>query len=121
MTLNDPQFVEAARRLAQRTLAEAAEADDARIDFMARRLLARPLRDAEEAEVVRGSLDRLVAYYQSHPDDAAKLLIAVGESTSRDAGRPATPRAPGRLDHARQRTDEPGRSPQQVITADASS
>jgi hypothetical protein len=77
VTLNDPQFIEAARALAQRALAEAPEAGDARIDFVARRLLARPLRD-DETKIVRASLDRLIAYYQSHPDDAAKLM-KVGE------------------------------------------
>ncbi len=77
VTMNDPQFVEAARALAQRTLAEAPDEGDARIDSLARRVLARPLRDAE-TEVVRASLDRLVAYYQSHPDDAAQL-VKVGE------------------------------------------
>jgi len=77
VTLNDPQFVEAARALAQRTLAEAPDACDARIDSIARRLLARPFRD-DERNVVRASLDRLVAYYRSNPEDAAKLL-KVGE------------------------------------------
>jgi hypothetical protein len=77
VTLNDPQFVEAARALAQRTLAEAPDSCDARIDSIARRLLARPFRDDERA-VVRASFDRLVAYYQSNPEDAAQLL-KVGE------------------------------------------
>jgi hypothetical protein len=77
-TLNDPQFVEAARRLAERTLKEAGETDDARIDFIARRLLSRPLRDAE-TPIVKSSLGSLANYYQSHADDAKKL-IATGES-----------------------------------------
>jgi len=77
-TLNSTQFVEAARALAQRALAiEPAESDDARIDFIAQRLLARHLR-AEELEIVRGSLDKLVAFYKANPDDAARLLN-VGE------------------------------------------
>ena len=53
MTLNDPQFVEAARFLAQTTLKEGGETDEARIDFLARRLLARPFRP-EELKVVQG-------------------------------------------------------------------
>jgi hypothetical protein len=77
VTLNDPQFVEAARALAQLTLAQAGDLPERRIDLMTRRLLARPLRP-EELQVVRGSIERLLAFYQSHPDDAAKLL-AVGE------------------------------------------
>jgi mono/diheme cytochrome c family protein len=87
VTLNDPQYVEAARALAQRALAEASDAGDARIDFLARRLLARPLRD-EETKIVRSSLDRLVAYYQAHPDDAAKL-VKVGELPLDTSSEPA--------------------------------
>ncbi len=78
VTMNDDQFVEAARHLAQSTLKQGGSTDDARLDFAARRLLARPLREAE-IQVIRGSLDGLLAYYQGHPDDAGKLL-AVGES-----------------------------------------
>jgi hypothetical protein len=78
VTLNDPQFVEAARHLAQVALQEGGEKADSRLDVMARRLLARPLR-AEEVEVAQGALHDLIAHYRSHPDDARKL-IAVGES-----------------------------------------
>ena len=58
-----------------------------RIDFMASRLLARPLRP-EEIQVVQTSVDRLIAFYQSHPEDAAKLL-AVGELKPLPAQEPA--------------------------------
>jgi hypothetical protein len=78
VTLNDPQFVEAAKALAQRTLKQGGLSDDERIDFIATRLLSRSLR-AEELAVVQTSLGRLVANYQSHPDQATELL-AVGES-----------------------------------------
>src|SRR5436309_13822999 len=47
VTLNDPQFVEAARHLAGRALRAPGARPDGRIDFMAERLLARPMR-AEE-------------------------------------------------------------------------
>jgi hypothetical protein len=77
VTLNDTQFVEAARVLAQRVTAEA-PTFEARIDALARRVLARPFRE-EEASVVRESLARLASYYEAHPDDAEKLL-AVGEA-----------------------------------------
>ncbi len=89
VTLNDPQFVEAARALAQSTLklgggcdccqdcADNAEADG-RLDALARRVLARPFR-AEERPIVKTSLAKLEAFYRAHPDDAAKL-VAVGES-----------------------------------------
>jgi hypothetical protein len=74
VTLNDPQFVEAARHLAQLTLKEGGSATD----HMARRLLCRPLRP-EETKVVQGTLDDLLAYYKDHEGDARKL-VAVGES-----------------------------------------
>jgi hypothetical protein len=78
VTLNDPQFVEAARHLAQSALKDGGATAESRLDFVARRLLARPFR-AEEAKVVRASLDGLVDFYKGHADDAKKLL-AVGES-----------------------------------------
>jgi mono/diheme cytochrome c family protein len=74
VTLNDPQLVEAARHLAQATLKEGA----GKLDFMARRLLCRPLRP-EETKVVQATLDGLLAFYRSHEADARKL-VAVGES-----------------------------------------
>ena len=81
VTLNDTQFVEAARALADRALADSALAesgDDARIDFLARRLLARPFTPVETA-VVRRSLTTLVDWYAAHPEEAGRL-VAVGES-----------------------------------------
>jgi hypothetical protein len=78
VTLNDEQFVEAARHLAQRGLLEAGPAFDARLGFVSLRLVARPLA-AAEAAVARETLDGLLAHYRAHPEDAAKLL-AVGES-----------------------------------------
>ena len=79
VTLNDPQFVEAARVLADAALA--IEGTDARIDFLARRLLGRPLADAE-AEIVRRSTADLVAWYATRPEDA-RSLVAVGEAKPR--------------------------------------
>jgi len=81
VTLNDPQFVEAARVLADRALEMGGESDEARIDFVARRLLARPLA-AEEMAIVKASLGDLVESYRAQPD-AAKQLIAVGDSKPR--------------------------------------
>jgi hypothetical protein len=81
VTLNDTQFVEAARNLAQRVLLDQNTGSDestAKLNLMANRLLARPFR-ATELPIVRHSLDQLSAYYRSHPDDAKKL-IADGES-----------------------------------------
>ena len=87
-TLNDPQFVEAARRLAERTLREGGEDDAARIDFVVQRLLARPLA-SEERPVVERSLAALLSYYREHAEDA-KQVIAVGESQPDAALDPTT-------------------------------
>jgi len=78
VTLNDPQFVEAARYLAQKALKEGGDKTEARIDWIGQRLLARPFR-AEEMKVVQAGLNDLLAFYQKNPDDAKKLL-AVGEA-----------------------------------------
>ncbi|HTU23595.1 MAG TPA: DUF1553 domain-containing protein [Gemmataceae bacterium] len=78
VTLNDPQFVEAARWLAQTTLTDAGDKEEGRIDFLARRLLCRPLR-AEEMKIVQASLKDLLAHYKASAEDAKKLL-AVGEA-----------------------------------------
>jgi hypothetical protein len=78
VTLNDPQFVEAARHLATHALTEGGSSDDTRIDFIAKRLLSRAFRP-EEMGVAKNSLAALLGHYKAHPDDAKKL-IAVGES-----------------------------------------
>ncbi len=77
-TLNDPTFVEAARHLAQNSLTQGGAATEARVKFIAERLLARPLAD-DEYRLVEVSLKELVDYYAGHAEDA-KALIAVGES-----------------------------------------
>jgi hypothetical protein len=78
VTLNDEQFVEAARNLAERTLKHGGSTTGDRLDFVTDRLLSRPFRP-EERKVAEASLADLLAHYQAHPDDA-KALIAVGES-----------------------------------------
>jgi hypothetical protein len=78
VTLNDPQFVEAARNLAEATLKQGGPTPEERVDFMAERVLCRPLR-SDERQVVRVTVDDLLRHYQSHADEAGKL-IAVGES-----------------------------------------
>ncbi len=78
VTLNDPQFVEAARHLAQRALIEGGDTDANRADFIARRILARPL-SGEEWPVVERSLASLASHYRDHADNA-KQLISFGES-----------------------------------------
>src|SRR5262249_58831815 len=66
VTLNDPQFVEAARHLAQTALKEGGPKAEERADFIARRLLARSLRP-EELRVVLATAGDLLAHYQAHP------------------------------------------------------
>jgi hypothetical protein len=88
VTLNDVQFVEAARHLAQRALKEGGDKEETRLDFLARRLLARPFR-AEELKVVQAGLADLVAHYKAQPEEAKKL-IAVGESKADAALEPTT-------------------------------
>lgn len=81
VTLNDVQFIEAARHLAQLALqspAAGADEEQVRLNFIARRLLSRSFR-ADELPIVRNSLQELREYYQSHVEDARKL-IAEGES-----------------------------------------
>jgi hypothetical protein len=88
VTLNDTQFVEAARHLAQTTLQAGAEPPEAGINRFAMRLLSRPFRP-EEMGIVRASLDKLLAHYQSNIEEAKKL-ITVGESKPDEKLDPAT-------------------------------
>jgi hypothetical protein len=88
VTLNDPQFVEAARYLAEVVLKQGGETAESRLDLLAKRLLARPWR-TEEAQAVQTSLTELFAWYQSHAEEG-KQLIATGESKPDAALDPAT-------------------------------
>lgn len=78
VTMNDPQFVEAARNLAQLTLKECGGGCPDRLDYMAQRILARPLRPTEH-QIVEPVFKDLLAQYQASPKDA-EALVAVGES-----------------------------------------
>ncbi len=73
VTLNDPQFVEAARHLAETALEHGGVQSTSRLDFTARQLVARSLRPQEE-DIMLASLDRLLAHFEAHPDDAKELL-----------------------------------------------
>jgi hypothetical protein len=78
VTMDDPQFVEAARHLAELTLKDGGRSDRARLDFMSERLLARPLRPAE-LKVTGSVLKYMIDHYRSDPKDAATFL-EVGET-----------------------------------------
>jgi hypothetical protein len=77
VTLNDPQFVEAARRLAEVVLKDKSESAAA-IDTIARRVLLRPLESNETQIVVQTARD-LEAEFTAHPE-RAQALLKVGES-----------------------------------------
>ncbi|MFQ3652432.1 MAG: DUF1553 domain-containing protein, partial [Gemmataceae bacterium] len=78
VTLNDPQFVEAARYLAERVLKEGGSDDSARLEFLARRVLARSF-TAEERPIVLGLLNDLLAEYKADTSGRAAKLLRVGE------------------------------------------
>ncbi|MEN9360968.1 MAG: hypothetical protein RL095_2503 [Verrucomicrobiota bacterium] len=77
VTLNDPQFVEAARALAQRVLASAG--DDAARLALAHRLVTCRSPDEARLKILSGALAKFRSHYASRPKEAAALL-AVGES-----------------------------------------
>ena len=85
VSLNDPQFVEAARVLADTAVAHSGN-DGVRLDFVSRRLLARPL-ETDERELALATLAELAGHYAAAPADAAQL-VAVGESKPRSADVP---------------------------------
>lgn len=76
-TMNDPQWIEAARHLAQQAL-KAGQDDNARLDFVTLRVLARPY-DPAERQIALATLKELTDHYRSQADAAAKL-IRTGES-----------------------------------------
>lgn len=78
VTMNDPQFIEAARNLAQRTLGTVPGDDTAKASALAERLLCRSPK-ANEMAIIQVSLNDLRAHYSANPAEAEELL-KVGES-----------------------------------------
>lgn len=76
--LNDPQFVEAARCLAERAI-KSSDGAESVMSEVALRLLCRPLRD-DETSIMMASYRDLLAYYQSNPADA-QAVVSVGDSS----------------------------------------
>ncbi len=74
VTLNDPQFVEAARMLAEQVLQRPV---DGRVAEAGRRILLRPFAAAELA-LMQDSYARLLVHYRAHREHA-KALLGVGE------------------------------------------
>ncbi len=83
VTMNDTQFVEASRTLAQRAMREAGDEFEARLDYVATRLLARNLEEHERA-VAKRSYDAFLGSYGRNPDDA-RTLLEVGDSVADEA------------------------------------
>jgi hypothetical protein len=77
---NDPQWVEAARMLADRAMKEGGRGDSDKIDFIAKAVLCRSL-DADERQMFVDSLTTFRSRYQSDPA-AASALVKVGDSQS---------------------------------------
>jgi hypothetical protein len=76
--MNDPTYVEAARKFAERILREGGDTTDERLAFAFRTVLARSASEAE-LSVLRRVLDRQLAAFRAKPDAANKLL-STGES-----------------------------------------
>jgi hypothetical protein len=76
-TLNDVQYIEAARKLAEHCLKDCGSESE-RLDYIARRVLARPLRDPERP-IVEHVLSDLESHYQQATADA-EALIKTGET-----------------------------------------
>lgn len=74
VTMNDPQFIEAARNLAQKALATKDP-----MSYIAERVLCRPLK-AKEQPIIQASLADLRKHYTANAADA-EALLKVGEST----------------------------------------
>jgi hypothetical protein len=77
VTLNDTQYVEAARNLAARAV-HSSKNFDARLDAITEPLLGRPMAP-DERDRMRKMEEHFLTGYQADPA-AAKALLAVGES-----------------------------------------
>ena len=83
VTMNDVQWVEAARALAERVIKEGGAKPEQRIDLMSRILLAHDP-PPRMAEVLEGSLEHMKKHYAADPK-AAHDLVSVGEKKSDSA------------------------------------
>jgi hypothetical protein len=73
VTLNDPQFVEAARRLAEMVLSPPQDDFNQQLDSLTLRVLARKFTLAER-KLVRGSFDDFLAHFRARPPEARRLI-----------------------------------------------
>ena len=72
VSMNDPQFFEAARKLSERTIKQSSNPKE-RLDFIAETLLSRPLEEAQLTMLTR-SKDQFANHYKAHPEDAKQIL-----------------------------------------------
>jgi len=72
VSMNDPQFMEAARKLAERVIAQGSDVES-RLAFLSETLISRPL-TAKEVTSLSAKLKTYSDYYKGHPDDAKGLL-----------------------------------------------
>lgn len=79
VTMNDPQWVEAARKLGERAL-KAASTTEQRLDFLARTTVARPVSEKETAILKRGLETFQAKFGGDKATEDVKALLAVGES-----------------------------------------
>jgi hypothetical protein len=86
VTMNDPQFVEAARRLAARAV-KSSGGFNARLDFITDSLITRPLTGPERAVI--GSVEKRAQENYGKNPDAAKELIHVGDSKPDESIQPS--------------------------------
>jgi hypothetical protein len=77
VTMNDPQFVEAARKLAERAVASSPDAT-ARLDTLAQLTLGRALKPTERTALER-TRATFATYYEKNPAEA-RALLTVGET-----------------------------------------
>jgi hypothetical protein len=80
VTMNDTQFVEAARHLAESALMNGGDTLDSRLDYLTTRALARRF-DLKELAIAKSAYKDFMKHYDSNPMDAMKLT-QVGEYES---------------------------------------
>jgi hypothetical protein len=79
VTLNDPQFVEAARKLAERTLRSNPQSFESQLRFAFRECLSREP-TSKEITLIRNLFDSQLTKYQADPKQA-EALLNIGESS----------------------------------------
>jgi hypothetical protein len=82
VTLNDPQFIEAARHLAESVVQQESSEFEIRMQWLAAKLLARNFNEAE-LKIAQSTFDQLLTHYQAHADQAEQL-VRVGETPLND-------------------------------------